>query len=156
MKHICAATTEILKEKGHMTEIGYIERDRRDNSELKEILQTNTVSMSIYTSGMMGAYKDGVMTEEFLKCSYPDREVNHGVVIVGYGKVLSRDRVRGRCQEYWIIRNSWGPNWGEEGFFRLCSDHAGSKQLPFGTCLANKYATWPTIDKNDIDPDFIP
>ena len=97
MKHICAATTEILKEKGHMTEIGYIERDRRDNSELKEILQTNTVSMSIYTSGMMGAYKDGVMTEEFLKCSYPDREVNHGVVIVGYGKVLSRDRVRGRC-----------------------------------------------------------
>ena len=156
MKHICAATTEILKEKGHMTEIGYIERDRRDNSELKEILQTNTVSMSIYTSGMMGAYKDGVMTEEFLKCSYPDREVNHGVVIVGYGKVLSRDRVRGRCQEYWIIRNSWGPNWGEEGFFRLCSDHAGSKQLPFGTCLANKYATWPTMDKNDIDPDFIP
>jgi len=36
---------------------------------------------------MMAAYKTGVFTEDFLKCSYDDREVNHGVLLVGYGKV---------------------------------------------------------------------
>ena len=75
--------------------------------------------MSMYTTGMLGAYKTGVVTEEFLHCSYPNLEVNHGVVMVGYGKVQHTDRVRGRCKEYWIIRNSWGPMWGEEGYIRL-------------------------------------
>ena len=104
----------------------------------------------------MRAYKSGVLTDEFLKCSYGDREVNHGVLLVGYGKVSHNDRVRGRCKEYFIIRNSWGANWGEEGFFRLCMDNNGKEILPWGTCLVNKYAVWPTMNPKDIDPDFIP
>lgn len=94
------------------------------------------------------------MTEDFLHCSYPNREVNHGLLLVGYGHVDKHDKVRGRCSEYWIIRNSWGPTWGEEGFFRICADDAGSHKVPQGTCLVNKYSTWPTADKGDIDPEF--
>ena len=105
----------------------------------------------MYTTGMLGAYKSGVVTEEFMKCSYPDLEVNHGVVMVGYGHVTPRDKVYGRCKEYWIIRNSWGAQWGENGFFKICSDGPGTRSKPFGTCLVNKYSTWPTMDKNDID-----
>lgn len=41
----------------------------------------------MYSSGMLSAYKGGVLTEDFLKCSSSKRDVNHGVVIVGYGKV---------------------------------------------------------------------
>jgi len=37
---------------------------------------------------------------------------------------------------------------------KLCSDGLGSKDTPLGTCLVNKYAVWPTMDKNDIDPDY--
>jgi aminopeptidase C len=103
---------------------------------------------------MMAAYKQGVMTDDFLHCSYGDREVNHGVLLVGYGKVTKHDRVNGRCEWYWIIRNSWGPTWGENGFFKICADHYPSKQLPYGTCLVNKYSVWPTMNKSDIDPDF--
>lgn len=33
----------------------------------------------------------------------------HGVVIVGYND----------ADHYWICKNSWGPNWGENGFFRI-------------------------------------
>jgi len=102
------------------------------------------------------------MSEEFLRCSNPRNEVNHGVLLVGYG---STDDESGsnhelshssKCQNYWIIRNSWGPNWGEEGFFKLCSDGLGSKQTPLGTCLVNKYAVWPTMDPADIEEDEEP
>lgn len=138
----------------HMKDIGYVEHDGRTNEELKELLQTQPVSVGIYTTGMLAAYKSGVVTDEFLHCSYKDREVNHGVVLVGYGKVTSKDRVRGRCKEYWVIRNSWGSSWGEHGFFRMCADGTGSKKLPVGMCLVNRYTTWPTMNKADIDPDF--
>jgi len=38
--------------------------------------------------------------------------VDHAVVMMGYGN----DPAYGK---YWRIRNSWGPDWGEQGFLRL-------------------------------------
>lgn len=39
-------------------------------------------------------------------------DINHDVEIVGWG--TSEDG-----QDYWVIRNSWGTYWGEEGFFKI-------------------------------------
>lgn len=107
----------------------------------------------MFASGMMQHYKGGVLTEDFLKCSSDLKEVNHGIVLVGYGKVKASDRVRGKCKQYWIIRNSWGADWGEEGFFKLCMDGAGKKATPYGTCLVNKFATWANTDGTIIPPE---
>lgn len=38
-------------------------------------------------------------------------DMNHSVVIVGWGKDKKTNT------KYWIVRNSYGPQWGMEGDF---------------------------------------
>jgi len=73
---------------------------------------------------------------------------------VGYGSVNdgshSDDASVGghKCQDYWILKNSWGHKWGESGFFKICADESSS--LPWGTCLMNKYTSWPVLSDEEM------
>ena len=40
-------------------------------------------------------------------------QMNHAINIVGYGV----DSASGK--KYWLMRNSWGPSWGENGYFKM-------------------------------------
>ncbi|KAK7886561.1 hypothetical protein WMY93_026182 [Mugilogobius chulae] len=51
-------------------------------------------------------YKSGVFSDP--ACTGP---VDHGVLLVGY----SNDGV----SDYWIVKNSWGTRWGEDGYMRI-------------------------------------
>ena len=45
---------------------------------------------------------------------YGDYVFGHCIAIVGYD-----DSWGGEDEGYWICKNSWGPNWGEDGWFRI-------------------------------------
>jgi cathepsin L len=55
-------------------------------------------------------YSSGIYDEP--SCS--SSALDHGVGCVGYGSDGSKN--------YWIIRNSWGTSWGEEGYIRMIKD----------------------------------
>jgi cathepsin H len=56
-------------------------------------------------------YKAGVFDGE--NCPTSPQKVNHAVLAVGYG----HDSKTGK--DYWLVKNSWGPKWGMEGYFQI-------------------------------------
>jgi len=40
--------------------------------------------------------------------------LDHAVVVVGVHQAVDANDT-----SYWIIQNSWGPEWGEDGFVKL-------------------------------------
>ena len=53
---------------------------------------------------MNGKFEDGIY-----RCDAIDPDKAHAVVIVGYDDP----------GQYWIVRNSWGSGWGDDGYFKL-------------------------------------
>ncbi|XP_067121295.1 cathepsin L-like [Centruroides vittatus] len=86
----------------------------------------NANAMQFYYGGISHPWK-------FL-CS-PDN-LDHGVLIVGYG--VHTYPLFKTTLPFWIIKNSWGADWGEQGYYRV---YRGD-----GTCGLNKMATSSIVD----------
>ena len=61
-------------------------------------------------------YESGV----FRYTNYEEMDLNHVVVLVGYGT----DEESGL--DYWLVRNSWSPTFGEAGYIRLLREPVGN------------------------------
>ena len=70
---------------------------------INQVLAGKTLSVSV-DANQMGSYKSGI----FSGCS-PNYAVNHAMNIVGVN-------VAGG---YWILRNSWGEWWGDNGYMKM-------------------------------------
>ncbi|KAG9457311.1 hypothetical protein H6P81_001819 [Aristolochia fimbriata] len=72
-------------------------------------------------------YNGGVYTSK--TCGQTPMDVNHAVLAVGYG-------VEGSIP-YWLIKNSWGKEWGVGGYFKM---EMGKNMCGVATC-----ASYPII-----------
>ncbi|KAK4437731.1 Cysteine protease RD19A [Sesamum alatum] len=66
----------------------------------------NAVFMQTYIGGVSCPYI----------CS---KRLDHGVLLVGYGEA-GYAPIRRKEKPYWIIKNSWGEKWGENGYYKIC------------------------------------
>uniref|UniRef100_A0A7N0TA88 Cysteine protease n=1 Tax=Kalanchoe fedtschenkoi TaxID=63787 RepID=A0A7N0TA88_KALFE len=96
---------------------------------LQKAVAHQPVSVAIEASGRaFQLYQSGVFTGE---CG---QALDHGVATVGYGSENGLD--------YWIVRNSWGSDWGEEGYIRM-ERNVGGRRLT-GKCGIAMEPSYPT------------
>merc|ERR1711887_471965 len=78
---------------------------------MQHIAEVGPLSIAVDAS-VWHTYQSGV----FSGCSFDENiSINHGVQLVGYGSEFSPLGV----YDYWLVRNSWGPSWGEDGYIKL-------------------------------------
>ena len=144
----CAKSQDEIDQKAVLRNIGYVENDKRSNEQLREMVARQPISIGMRMTAHLNSYSNGIMSEQWLHCSDTSNEVNHGVLLIGYGTNDGQNNsLYGQCKDYWIIRNSWGRSYGEDGMFKLCADGYGDSETPLGTCLVNKYAVYPTLEE---------
>jgi len=78
-------------------------------------------------------YKKGVITDN--SCGR-NGNIDHGVLAVGYGADLETGA------PYFLVKNSWGGTWGEEGYVKL--GRGGTSE--FGICAILKMASFPVTE----------
>ncbi|CAI2374074.1 unnamed protein product [Moneuplotes crassus] len=84
----------------------YAFRVEDDEDSLYEALTHNVVSVSIRAENdKFRHYQSGILDEED-DCG---TEIDHGVTLVGYEA----------DGDYWIVKNSWGGSWGNEGYVHI-------------------------------------
>lgn len=75
---------------------------------MQEIYQRGPIACGIAVPQALDDYTGGVYCDDT-----GDMEIVHDISVIGYG-------VTDDGEKYWLVRNSWGTHWGENGFFRVC------------------------------------
>eukprot|EP00066_Takifugu_rubripes_P004034 XP_003967090.1 PREDICTED: pro-cathepsin H [Takifugu rubripes] len=81
-----------------------------DEKEMEDAVATrNPVSFAFEVTPDFMHYSSGVYSSS--TCHTTTDKVNHAVLAVGYGSENGTP--------YWIVKNSWGPGWGQDGYFLI-------------------------------------
>lgn len=123
-----------LEDKTKVVQIdGYYEVTKNDEKVLQKSVSDQIISVSIKANSTeFKLYTSGIFNG---KCG---DELDHSINIIGYG---SEDNV-----DYWLVRNSWGTEWGEDGYIRIIRNsknregHCGIAIEPFYPFIKKK--TW--------------
>ncbi|KAK1319975.1 hypothetical protein QJS10_CPB04g01628 [Acorus calamus] len=138
-------TCDTAKAKYHAVVIdGYQNVPANNENALLSAVANQPISVAIDASGSaFQFYKEGVFSGA---CG---TTLNHAVTVVGYGTTVDGTK-------YWIVKNSWGSNWGEKGYIRMKRGIAAKEGL-CGIAMAASYPikispkpTTPTVTKDEL------
>lgn len=88
----------------NLTHISIIPREL-----FEEYLEFSPILISLHSFDEFDEYGGGVYDGR--ACEYDHIDSGHSILLVGHG--------REDGEEYWLLRNSFGPTWGESGYMKL-------------------------------------
>ena len=102
----------------------------KNQTALKIAVSRQPVSVAIEADTLLfDEYKSGIISST--GCG---TNLDHGVLIIGYGTENGED--------YWLLKNSWGTSWGEDGYFRIKRDDLDRGP---GICGIATTASYPVL-----------
>jgi len=113
---------------GQFESTGYVQVKANSESAFKASVQAGPTSIAIeadkrvfqtYTSGILNSTTCGT-------------QLDHGVLAVGYGTENG--------QAYYLVKNSWGSSWGDNGYLKIADNGDGE-----GICGIQMAAVRPTV-----------
>ncbi len=111
------------------------------NEDLALLVCQGAVSTGFFINDCIKNYESGILTDFNNECGCSElKTTNHAVAIVGFGV----DGLNSVCKKYWLVKNSWGSEWGENGFMRVCRE---DKEMALGTCSIRSEAVLPVSGK---------
>jgi len=119
---------KFVKSKAVATVTDYQRIKMDDEQELKEaVANEGPVGVSIYASSKLQRYRSGVFVD-----NCPKHAHNHAVLVVGYGHDAESNL------DFWIVKNSWGRSFGEDGYVRMARNRDSM-------CSIAMSAMFPTV-----------
>jgi len=114
--------------KGLVKVQSFVDVAQNNQEQLKAAIAKGPVSVAIEADTFVFQfYSGGILNDE--GCG---TNLDHGVVAVGYGVENG--------QEYFLVRNSWGASWGDNGYIKIAND--GKANSP-GICGIASQPTYP-------------
>ncbi|KAI5056358.1 hypothetical protein GOP47_0028176 [Adiantum capillus-veneris] len=91
------------------------------------VIDEEQIAANLVKNGPLAIGLNAVFMQTYIggvSCPYicSKRRLDHGVLLVGYGE-KGYAPARMKEKPYWIIKNSWGPTWGEGGYYKICRGH---------------------------------
>ncbi|KAL0881927.1 hypothetical protein ABMA27_001686 [Loxostege sticticalis] len=113
--------------------VGYT-RIKPDEDAMADALYRYGPLTASINAASMGHYTRGIDEPTDDQCD--PKSPDHTVLIVGYNEYVSPDG--SQKVKYWIIKNSWGDRWGDQGYYYLVRGRnacgiANDVSLPFVT-----------------------
>ncbi|KAL7212814.1 hypothetical protein ACSBR2_015492 [Camellia fascicularis] len=108
---------------------GYEDVSTNNEQALLQAVANQPISVAIEGSGSdFKFYSSGVFTGN---CG---TNLDHAVTIIGYGATSDGTK-------YWLVKNSWGSGWGENGYMKIKRDVAANE----GLCGIAMQASYPIV-----------